>query len=197
MPTNVLLISESVLRDSSFIGANVQDNALSSSIKTAQETVLKPILGKKLYDKIMADVAAAGSLSGLGPNYDYLVEDYCIPVILNAALNISIPKLMWKATNKGIVKSLDQYTEGIDLETIKYIRQEIKNEEEYHIKRLQMYLANNYILFPEYNQVLFDENPNQKIGYDNGGIYFRKKRNSNVRNPFLNGTIDDNPQFII
>lgn len=196
MPTNVLLISETVLRDSSFIGANVQDNALTTSIKSAQETVLKPILGKALYDRIIDDVAAAGSLTGLTPNYDILVEDYCIPVIINAALNIAIPKIMWKATNKGIVKTLDQYTEGIDLETLKYIRSEIKNEEEYHIKRLQMYLCNNNTLFVEYNEPQDDENPNPRIGY-NSGIYFRERRLTNLSNPFLNGAIDDNPQNII
>ena len=196
MPTNVLLISETILRDSSFIGANVQDNALTTSIKSAQETVLKPILGKALYDRIIDDVAAAGSLTGLTANYAILVEDYCIPVIINAALNISIPKIMWKATNKGIVKTLDQYTEGIDLETLKYIRSEIKNEEEYHIKRLQMYLCNNNTLFVEYNEPQDDENPNPRIGYESG-IYFRRRRLTNLSNPFLNGAIDDNPQNII
>lgn len=185
-----------MLRDSSFIGQNVQNEALTTSILAAQQTVLKPILGKALYDRIIDDVLTAGSLTGLTANYAILVEDYCIPVIINSALNISIPKLMFKATNKGIVRSLDQYTEGIDLDTLKYIRAEIKNEEQYHIVRLQNYLCNNNTLFVEYNAPQDDENPNPRIGYSSG-IYIRKRTNGNLSNPFLNGTIEDNPQNII
>jgi len=197
MSYNVLLISETYLRQNSFIGGNVQNEALTSSIKTAQETVLKPIIGKALYDHILDEVYnAGGSFSGLSNDELILVEDYCIPVLLTAAINASIPKLMWKATNKGIVKNLDQYSEGIDLETIKYIRNEVKNEMEQHIKRLQNYLCDNNTLFPEYNIVLDDENPDTRIGYSSG-IYFRRGNRNNSRNPFVNGQVNDNPQNII
>lgn len=197
MPYNVLLISETYLRENSFIGGNVQNDALTNSIKSAQETMLKPILGKALYDHILEEIYnAQGTFTGLTTNEVILVEDYCIPVLLSAAINLSIPKLMWKATNKGIVRNLDQYTEGVDLDTIKYIRNEVKNEMEQHIKRLQNYLCDNNLLFPEYNLVLDDENPDTRIGY-NSGIYFSKKLRTNSRNPFLNGQVDDNPQNII
>lgn len=191
MSYNVLLISETYLRDNSFIGGNVQNDALTGSIRTAQETILKPILGKALYDHILDSVYnAQGTFTGLTQNEVTLVEDYCIPVILTAAINASIPKLMWKATNKGIVKAMDNYSEAIDLETIKYIRAEVKNELEQHIKRLQYYLMDNNLLFPQYNVVLKDENPNQRIGYQSG-LYFRKKYNVNSRNPFVNGQAND------
>jgi hypothetical protein len=175
---NVLFISDSYLKQNSFVGENVQANVLTSAITTAQTIKIQSILGKALYDKLCNDIAnAGGSLTGVTGNYAILLEEYVIPALTNWALYESIVPLTLKFTNKGISRASDQYTEGIDLETMKYIRNDVRNEAEWYSQRLTTYLCNNTQLFPEYSN--YDANdlfPSTKAGGYNSGIYFKKRR---------------------
>ena len=175
---NVLFISDSYLKQTTFVGENVQANVLTSAITTAQTIKIQSILGKALYDKLVTDISnAGGSLTGVTGNYAILLEEYVIPSLTNWALYEAIVPLTLKFTNKGISRAQDQYTEGIDLETLKYIRNDVRNEAEWYTQRLTTYLCNNTQLFPEYSN--YDANdlfPSTKAGGYNSGIYFKKRR---------------------
>jgi hypothetical protein len=175
---NVLFISDSYLKQNSFVGENVQANVLTSAITTAQTIKIQSILGKALYDKLCNDIAnAGGSLTGVTGNYAILLEEYVIPALTNWALYESIVPLTLKFTNKGISRAQDQYTEGIDLETMKYIRNDVRNEAEWYSQRLTTYLCNNTTLFPEYSDYTArDLYPSVKAGGYESGIYFKKRR---------------------
>jgi len=181
----VLFISESYLRDMSMVGGNVQNNVLTSAIRKAQTIKIQSMLGKPLYDKLTNDIAAAGSVTGLTGNYLILMESYIVPTLTTWALYESIMPLTLKITNKGISRAQDSYTEGIDLETMKYIRNDAKNEAEWNGERLINYLVNNTTLFPEYldysGNDLF---PSLKAGSYNSGIYFKKRKSGTVCNFF-------------
>jgi hypothetical protein len=173
----VLFISESYLRDMSMVGGNVQNNVLTSAIRKAQTIKIQSMLGKQLYDKLTDDIVAAGSITGLTGNYLILMESYIVPTLTSWALYESIMPLTLKITNKGISRAQDSYTEGIDLETMKYIRNDAKNEAEWNGERLINYLVNNTSLFPEYLDYSgTDLYPSLKAGGYNAGIYFKKRR---------------------
>lgn len=180
MAAQVLFISESYLRDMSMIGGNVQNNILTSAIRKAQTIKIQSVLGKALYMKLVDDIEAAGGISGLTGNYLILFEDYVVPALTGWALYESIVPLTLKVTNKGISRAQDSYVEGIDLETLRYIRDDARNEAQWHQERLITYLCNNGNLFPEYlDTTAMDLLPNPKAGSYSSGVYFKKRGSIN------------------
>lgn len=174
----VLFISESYLKQTTFVGENVQANVLTSAITKAQTIKIQSILGKALYDKLVDDIeAAGGSLTGVTGNYAILLQEYVIPSLTNWALYEAIVPLTLKFTNKGISRAQDQYTEGIDLPTMQYIRNDVRNEAEWYTQRLTTYLCNNTGLFPEYSDYTANDLfPSVKAGGYESGIYFKKRK---------------------
>ena len=160
------------------IGGNVQNNVLTSAIRKAQTIKIQSVLGKALYDKLVDDIAnAGGSLTGVTGNYSILLTDYVIPSLTGWALFESIVPLTLKFTNKGISRAQDSYAEGIDLETLRYIRNDARDEAEWATQRLTNYLCNNTTLFPEYSDYSANDlYPSTKAGSYNSGIYFKKRR---------------------
>ena len=173
----VLFISENYLREYTNIGGNVQNNVLTSAIRKAQTIKIQSILGKALYEKLVNDIYNAGGLSGVTGNYAILLETYVVPALTAWSMYESIVPLTIKMTNKGITRAQDNYVEGIDLETLKYIRNDARNEAEWHTQRLTVYLANNANLFPEYYDLTGrDLYPSAKAGGYNSGIYFKRRK---------------------
>lgn len=160
------------------IGGNVQNNVLTSAIRKAQTIKIQSVLGKALYDKLVDDIYnAGGSITGVTGNYAILLSDYVIPALTGWALYESIVPLTLKFTNKGISRAQDSYTEGIDLETLRYIRNDARDEAEWSTQRLTNYLCNNTGLFPEYSDYSANDlYPSTKAGGYNSGIYFKKRR---------------------
>ena len=180
MPNQVLFISESYLKDVTFVGENVQSNVLTSAIKKAQTIKIQSILGKALYQKLVDDIYNAGGISGLSGNYAILFEEYVVPALTNWALYECIVPLTLKFTNKGITRAQDTYAEVVDLEWVKYIKNDIRNEAEWFTQRLTTYLCNNTSLFPEYYDFTAqDLYPSAKAGGYESGIYFKKRKKVN------------------
>lgn len=180
MPNQVLFISESYLKDVTFVGENVQSNVLTSAIKKAQTIKIQSVLGKALYDKLVNDIYNAGGTSGLTGNYAILFEEYVVPALTNWALAECIVPLTLKFTNKGITRAQDAYAEVVDLEWVKYIKNDVINEAQWFTQRLTTYLCNNTGLFPEYYDFTAqDLYPSNKAGGYNSGIYFKKPKNVN------------------
>jgi len=179
--SQVLFISETFLREYTNVGANVQNNILTNSIRKSQTIKIQSILGKALYDKIDNDLYnAGGSVSGLTGNYAILFTDYVVPCLTAWAFYECIVPLTLKFTNKGINRAQDSYSEGIDLETMKFIRNDARNEAEWHNQRLTTYLCNNTGLFPEYSDYTANDlYPSTKAGSYESGIYFKKRKSTN------------------
>ena len=184
MSNTVLFISEDYLKEFSPIASNVQNNALSNSILKAQTQYILPVLGLTLYNKLVNDIYVAQGVSGLSTNYLTLLEDYITPTLTEYSLYEALIPLTFKFQNKGIGRMNDTFQETIDLDTLKYLRNEIRNTAQWHQERLVRYLCNNSELFPEYNVVTDDLNPDATTGTYNSGIYFRNKRRYNPSNPF-------------
>lgn len=177
MPAEVLFISESYLKSTTFVGENVQSNVLTAAIKKAQTIKIQSILGKALYDKLVDDIYTAGGISGLTGNYAILFEEYVVPALTNWALVECIVPLTLKFTNKGITRAQDSYAEVIDLEWVKYIKNDARNEAEWYTQRLTTYLCNNMGLFPEYSDYSANDlYPSTKAGGYESGIYFKKRK---------------------
>ncbi len=63
MSKNILLISETILKERTKLHSNVDPKLLFPDIKVAQDMYIEPLLGTALYNKILDDINA-GTLTG-------------------------------------------------------------------------------------------------------------------------------------
>ena len=71
----VFLISEAALKKNSVINNNVDGMYILPAIEYAQDAGLQPLLGTKLYNKLM-DLVDNGAITGV-TDYKYLLDEYC------------------------------------------------------------------------------------------------------------------------
>jgi hypothetical protein len=101
----VLLISEATLKKNSVINNNVDGMYILPAIEYAQDAGLQPLLGTKLYNKLM-DLVADGSIQ-TETDYKVLLDEYITPYLLNkVTADIQIP-LTYKLRNQGVVQQTD------------------------------------------------------------------------------------------
>lgn len=162
MKIKALMIDETYMRQETFMGDNVHTNVLINSIRRAQQIKILPILGEKLYNKIIDDIVAS-TLTG---NYETLLDDYIAPSLVQWALYMSVVPLNYRLTSKGLVISNDQYTEGGDIDVVNFVRNDMQNEAVFYSERLKNYLCDNSSLFPEYTELADDPdlNPSSSTG---------------------------------
>ena len=99
----VLLISEQTLKSNGVINNNVDGMYILPAIEYAQDAGLQPIIGTKLYNKLM-DLVADGSI-GQSTDYKVLLDEYVTPYLLNkVTADIQIP-LNYKLRNQGVVQN--------------------------------------------------------------------------------------------
>lgn len=160
MASEALFISEIYLKDFSPLTQNVDVKDYLPFVKVAQEKYTKPIVGSKLYDKLIAGVIA----SSLSADETVLVK-LLRPIVGWYTLYECIPFINLKLKNKGILKSGTDFSSNADLSETRYLREECRNQSEWYVQRLQDYLCKNGKLFPEYTNPENPISPNPVVGY--------------------------------
>ena len=79
----LLFISPAELTQTTIIGGNIDVDKYQMNIENVMITVIEPLLGTVLYDKIVADILA-NTLTGL---YETLFNEYVKPITKNQALS--------------------------------------------------------------------------------------------------------------
>ena len=93
----VLLVSEQTLKKNSVVNNNVDGMYLLPAIEFAQDSGLQPIIGTKLYNKLM-DLVEDGTIEN-NDDYKYLLDEYVTPYLINkVTADIQIP-LAYKVRN--------------------------------------------------------------------------------------------------
>jgi len=144
---SVLLITEEDIKKDSPIGGNVDVAKLIPAIKQAQITVIKPFLGKLLYDRIVKDFED-NTLEGF---YLEAYEDYIKSMLIHISTAFYLTTGAYSISNKGIFKGGDEFSEGLTRLEIDYM---VKAQEKYfnsYKKELFDFLNNNIIEIAEWN----------------------------------------------
>ena len=130
----VLLISEKTLKKNSVVNNNVDGMYLLPAIEFAQDAGLQPIIGTKLYNKLM-DLVENGSITG-STDYKYLLDEYITPYLINkVTADIQIP-LSFKLRNQGVVQQTDTNTYVPSMKDIQYVIQNYENKANFYSNRL-------------------------------------------------------------
>lgn len=150
---NVLLVSENKIKAFTSLNKNVDIDAIRAEISIAQDIHLQTLLGTKFYNHLLDQVSPTGNT--FNADELILVNDYISPYLIQIAYYEIIPALHLRSMNVGVVKAgaVDGGRDGVDMETMKYLRGIQKQRADFYMMRLQDYLiiGKGQNKFPDYN----------------------------------------------
>ena len=129
-----LFIKRSDLVKNTIMSGSVDTDKFIQYIKIAQQIHIRNYLGSDLYNKISADIASPGGLTG---NYLTLVNDYVQPMLIHFAMMDYLPFAAFSVTNGGVFKGNSENAQ--------------REFAEYYTRRFIDYMNYNSNLFPEDN----------------------------------------------
>jgi hypothetical protein len=164
----VMLLSEKRLKEDSLVNNNVDSMYIYPAIQTAQELGLQPLLGTKLYKKLIqiVETAAEGN-----ERYYYLLDEYVIPYLeMKVMSDIQIP-LMYKMRNAGMVQNVVENATIPSMKDDQYLVEYYDNKAKFYADRMSDYIIANRKDYPEYcNCSDCSEMPSNPMSY-NTNIY--------------------------
>jgi hypothetical protein len=150
----VAFISETYIKDNSFIDENVDVNLLRSEILDVQELRILPILGTGLFDELKTQITA-NTVTALNRT---LLNDYVKPALKFWVLFDSALIFTFKITNKSIYKKTAENSETVATTDLDRIMDYCKIRAEFYSERITKYLIQNCTSYPLYE--------NSGDGYD-------------------------------
>lgn len=148
----VLLISEVKLKNFTNINKNVDMDVLKAECQIAQDIDLQTILGTKFYNHLLSQVNATGNT--FNSDELELINSYVQPYLIQTAYFNAIPHLMVRTMNIGLMApgSVEGGRNGVDMETMKYLRTIQKQRADFYMTRLMDYLliGRGQNKFPDY-----------------------------------------------
>ncbi|WP_136465530.1 hypothetical protein [Flagellimonas onchidii] len=161
MPT-VLLIKAIDITKNTPLGANIDVNKYLHVIREAQVFVVEPILGTKLYDKVLADYAA-NTLTG---DYKTIHEEYIKPILYHSVAAEYILTASYNVANGGIFKNNPENSEPVSKTEVDFLVQNQRDKADTYINRLERFLCDKNL--PEYRQA---QDNNYDLQPDTSDLY--------------------------
>lgn len=146
--SNVLFISETYLKDSSYIDENVDIKLIRNSILETQDMRILPILGTALYEQLKTQIQA-NTKTTLN---NTLLDTYVKPALKYWVLLDSALILTFKVMNKSIVKRTAENTETIQTSDLDRLMDHFKIRAEMYSERITKYLIANNASYPLFYQ---------------------------------------------
>ncbi len=140
----LLFIEPSEMTATTILGGNVDIDKYVFCIANVQLTIIEPLLGTELYDKIVAD-KTADTLAGL---YLELYTDFIKPITKNMALSEYIEIASYMVNNGGIYKHTGDNIEVVDKQEVQFLAGKNKNFAQMYIERFNKWICKNNL--PEY-----------------------------------------------
>jgi len=148
MSKNVLMITPNLLKERSAVHTNIDDKLIYPEIKASQDMYIMPLLGSKLFNKIITDIEN-NALSGV---YKSLVDDYLIDTLM-AYVMMDLPQgLNYQFWNVGVVSVNKDGSNMPSKDDMFSIVDRYKTRAEFYAKRTMLYLMQEQGSFPEYRE---------------------------------------------
>jgi hypothetical protein len=141
------LISEDYLKSLTPISSNIDVTMLTPHIESSQIIWQREILGRVLYDDIIAKFAA----QTLSADEIELVS-YMKPAIAFRTVFEALPFLSIQIKPKGAVKLRGEFEDQASLGEVKYLRDNFEKKSQYYEERVVEYLCLNGQKFPLYGK---------------------------------------------
>lgn len=151
MSKDILLVSDTMIKDRTAIHGNIDPKLIYPDIKVAQDMYILPILGTALYDKLQT-LISSGDISQAGNvNYKNLIDKYLCDALIYFTLSELPTTISYQFWNKGVVRKQGESTELPTMSELIDLSNKYKNRAEFYAERLRLYIIQNAVqMFPEY-----------------------------------------------
>ena len=163
-----LFISPQQIQQTTIMGGNVDLDSFQFCIDSVMITVIEPLLGTELYDKIVTDFTA-DNLAGL---YLTLFTEFVQPITKYESTAQYINIAQYKLDNGGIFKHAPENAEVVDKEEVQSIASVYHNNAQVYVQRFNKWICKNTIT--EYKTYQDEVNANRNTQLV-GGLYFGKR----------------------
>lgn len=152
MSENILLISDTMIKERTAIHGNIDPKLIYPDIKVAQDMYIMPILGTGLYNKLQA-IISDGTISSdpVNVNYKFLIDKYLVDALMYYTLAELPTTISYQFWNKGVVRKQGENTELPTMSELIDLSNKYKNRAEFYAQRLRLWIVQNApAWFPEY-----------------------------------------------
>jgi len=174
MNTLVKFIDTDYIKRFTTIEENVDDSKIVPFIYKAQDLHLQQAIGTTFYNHLKDGVIN----STLTVDEEALIRNFIQPMVCEWTLYMVMPYLHNKTTNKAVVNQNSEWSTSVDNNTIKYLRQDIRDLAEMYTKNLLSELCQYPQKYPiYYNGGIENVTPNNTSYFS--GVFIPKKNRYN------------------
>lgn len=144
MSENILLISDTMIKERTAIHGNIDPKLIYPDIKVAQDMYIMPLLGTALYNKLLVIISDGTIISNaLLINYKNLIDKYLIDALMYYTLSELPTTISYQFWNKGVVRKQGQDTDLPSMSELIDLSNKYKNRAEFYAQRLRLYVVQN------------------------------------------------------
>ncbi len=140
----ILLIRPSEITAYTPMGGNVDVDKYIPCILDVQVTVIEPLLGTKLYEKIKQDLHD----EALAGDHEVLFTNYLKPILRHQVFAEYVEIGSYTVANGGIFKHAPENSETVNKAEVQYLAQTQRTKAQMYIQRAERWLRSNPL--PEY-----------------------------------------------
>ena len=159
---NKLFISPQQIQQTTILGGNVDVDKFQFCIDTVEITVIEPLLGTELFDKIKTDWTA-DTLAG---DYLELFTEFVQPITKYEATGQYINIAQYTLDNGGIFKHSPENAEVVDKDEVQSLAQVYHANAQMYVQRFEKWICKNTIT--EYKTYQDSVNATKNIGLTAG-----------------------------
>lgn len=141
VPQNILLVSETKLKNFTDIDQNVTSAVLLPFIGVVQQTVLEYIIGRKYYVELLEQVQN-NNLTTINNNF---LQYFCQPMLIWNAYSEALPSIMMRIKNNGIVAGSEK---TITISEMEFLQEKADDRAQFFQRRMIEELIYNQQNYP-------------------------------------------------
>lgn len=140
MSANILLISETMIKERTSIHGNIDPKLIFPDVKVAQDMYIARLLGTALYEKLQT-LVDSGLISDAG-NADYktLLDKYIVDALVYYTLSELPTSISFQFWNKGVSRKTGENIEGPTMSDLIDVSNKYRNRAEFYAERMTEYL---------------------------------------------------------
>ena len=149
--TKVLLTSEEFVKDQTNISDNVSGKYILAGIREAQDMALQRTIGGPLFRKLK-DLVSHDAVDDEGNEAYADLLSLCQYFLAYQALVNALPKVSYKITNAGVVKTSDEQVTNVTLEELSTQLANYRDKAAHYQRDIQRFCLNNRAALPELDE---------------------------------------------
>jgi hypothetical protein len=153
----LLFITPQEMTNTSILGGNIDLDKYTFCIANVQRTVILPLLGSELYDKVISDIET-DTLTGL---YLQMFTKFVQPITKNKAVAEYIEISSYILDNGGLYRHTGDNIETVDKQEAQFLANKWNSFAQTYIQQFDKWICKNHL--PEYKTYQDEVNANRDI----------------------------------